>query len=61
MVACAGIEWERPHSLVLSWARVTYRHYALRRVPGHEVADLEGTHVDYLAPVVRRYALQRDA
>lgn len=35
VVACAGMEWEGPHSLVLSWARVTYRHYALRRVPGH--------------------------
>nr|WP_241562614.1 NUDIX domain-containing protein [Streptomyces hoynatensis] len=34
VVACAGLEWEGPHSLVLSWARVTYRHYALRRVPG---------------------------
>ncbi|MGW6503877.1 NUDIX domain-containing protein [Nonomuraea angiospora] len=34
VVACAGVEWEGPHSLVLSWARVTYRHYALRRVPG---------------------------
>lgn len=33
-VACAGLEWEGPHSLVLSWARVTYRHYALRWVPG---------------------------
>lgn len=34
VVACAGLEWEGPHTLVLSWARVTYRHYALRRVPG---------------------------
>ncbi|MGP3950909.1 NUDIX hydrolase [Streptomyces sp. 7N604] len=34
VVACAGLEWEEPRSLVLSWARVTYRHYALRRVPG---------------------------
>ncbi|MCX4515914.1 NUDIX domain-containing protein [Streptomyces sp. NBC_01619] len=35
VVACSGMEWEGPHSLVLSWARVTYRHYALRRVPGN--------------------------
>ncbi|MER7109428.1 NUDIX hydrolase [Streptomyces sp. NPDC000229] len=34
VVACARVEWEGPHSLVLHWARVTYRHYALRRVPG---------------------------
>lgn len=33
VVACAGLEWEGPGSLVLSWARVTYRHYALRCVP----------------------------
>ncbi|WP_308409542.1 NUDIX domain-containing protein [Streptomyces sp. A3M-1-3] len=33
-VACAGMEWEGPHTLVLSWARVTYKHYALRLVPG---------------------------
>ncbi|MEJ8657600.1 NUDIX hydrolase [Streptomyces sp. MS1.AVA.4] len=35
VVACAGLEWEEPHSLVVSWVRVTYRHYALRRVPGN--------------------------
>lgn len=29
------MDWEGPHSLVLFWARVTYRHYALRRVPGN--------------------------
>ncbi|GII96391.1 NUDIX domain-containing protein [Sinosporangium siamense] len=34
VVACAGLEWDGPCSLVLSWTRVTYRHYALRRVPG---------------------------
>ncbi|WP_207550032.1 NUDIX hydrolase [Thermostaphylospora chromogena] len=34
VVACTGVEWETPHSLVLSWTRVTYRHYALRLVPG---------------------------
>ncbi|MGW2048457.1 NUDIX domain-containing protein [Streptomyces sp. NPDC001858] len=35
VVACAGAAWEGPHRLVLSWTRVTYRHYALRRVPGN--------------------------
>ncbi|MFF7534639.1 NUDIX domain-containing protein [Streptomyces bobili] len=34
VVACAGLEWAGPRILNLSWARVTYRHYALRRVPG---------------------------
>jgi ADP-ribose pyrophosphatase YjhB (NUDIX family) len=34
VVACAGLEWLGPHALRLSWARVTYRHYALRRVEG---------------------------
>ncbi|MFB6894344.1 NUDIX hydrolase [Kitasatospora sp. NPDC056327] len=32
VVACAGTSWPRPGELHLSWARVTYRHYALRRV-----------------------------
>ncbi|MGW1780796.1 NUDIX domain-containing protein [Streptomyces sp. NPDC002143] len=35
VAACAGVAWEGPHRLVLSWTRVTYRHYALRRVPGN--------------------------
>ena len=35
VVACAGLKWDGPHSLALSWARVSYRHYALRRVPGN--------------------------
>jgi 8-oxo-dGTP pyrophosphatase MutT (NUDIX family) len=34
VAACAGLEREGPHGLVVSWARTTYRHYALRRVPG---------------------------
>ncbi|MGW3826580.1 NUDIX hydrolase [Streptomyces sp. NPDC005071] len=34
VAACAGLEWIGPETLVLSWVRVTYRHYALRRVPG---------------------------
>lgn len=35
VVACAGLEREGPHSLTLYWARVMYRHYALRRIPGN--------------------------
>ncbi|MBT2402054.1 MULTISPECIES: NUDIX domain-containing protein [unclassified Streptomyces] len=34
VVACAGLGWAGPRNLRLAWARVTYRHYALRRVPG---------------------------
>ncbi|MEU5583052.1 NUDIX domain-containing protein [Streptomyces huasconensis] len=34
VVACAELERVGPGILRLSWARVTYRHYALRRVPG---------------------------
>ncbi|MFG2517038.1 NUDIX domain-containing protein [Streptomyces sp. NPDC048584] len=34
VVACGGLEWTDPRVLRLSWVRVTYRHYALRRVPG---------------------------
>lgn len=34
VAACAGLAWDAPHSLVISWARTTYRRYALRRVPG---------------------------
>lgn len=34
VVACAGLELTRRHTVSLSWVRVTYRHYALRRVPG---------------------------
>ncbi|MEV5708644.1 NUDIX domain-containing protein [Actinoallomurus sp. NPDC052274] len=29
------MERDGPRGFVLSWARVTYRHYALRRVPGN--------------------------
>ncbi|MFJ8547151.1 NUDIX domain-containing protein [Streptomyces sp. NPDC093586] len=32
-VACRGLERSAPGVLRLSWVRVTYRHYALRRVP----------------------------
>ncbi|GGZ71160.1 NUDIX hydrolase [Streptomyces subrutilus] len=34
VVACAGLERTGPRILRLSWVRVTYRHYGLRRVPG---------------------------
>ncbi|MEU6483120.1 NUDIX hydrolase [Streptomyces sp. NPDC046887] len=34
VVACGGLRWAGPRALRLSWVRVTYRHYALRRVPG---------------------------
>ncbi|WP_399946539.1 NUDIX hydrolase [Streptomyces sp. BBFR25] len=33
-VACGELERTGPGVLRLSWVRVTYRHYALRRVPG---------------------------
>ncbi|GAA1520806.1 NUDIX hydrolase [Sphaerisporangium rubeum] len=34
VVAIRGLEWISRRVLRLSWVRVTYRHYALRRVPG---------------------------
>ncbi|MEU2428428.1 NUDIX domain-containing protein [Streptomyces sp. NPDC007861] len=34
VVACGGLERTGPRILRLSWVPVTYRHYALRRVPG---------------------------
>ncbi|MFJ3334486.1 NUDIX hydrolase [Streptomyces sp. NPDC086766] len=34
VVVCAGLEEDGPRALALSWARTTYRHFALRRVPG---------------------------
>ncbi|WP_329453482.1 NUDIX hydrolase (plasmid) [Streptomyces sp. NBC_01724] len=33
-VACTGLDWEEPGTLVLSWARATYRYRGLRRVSG---------------------------
>lgn len=33
-VVCTGLDWDGPGSLVITWAAVTYRHFALRRVPG---------------------------
>lgn len=34
VVVCAGLDLEGPHELAVSWARTTYRHFVLRRVPG---------------------------
>ncbi|GGP75824.1 hypothetical protein GCM10010214_58890 [Streptomyces abikoensis] len=34
VVGCAEHRWEEPDTLFVRWAAVTYRHYALRRVPG---------------------------
>ncbi|MFF4395087.1 NUDIX hydrolase [Streptomyces sp. NPDC001480] len=34
MAALTGLAVEKPHGLVLSWTRTTYRSRALRRVPG---------------------------
>ncbi|MFC0600914.1 NUDIX hydrolase [Streptomyces palmae] len=33
VVGCVELRWEEPDTLFLRWAAVTYRHYALRRVP----------------------------
>ena len=48
-VACAGMRWEGPGSLVLSWARITYRHYALRLVPGN-TSSLPSVFVSVVQP-----------
>ncbi|MCG6499751.1 NUDIX hydrolase [Kitasatospora sp. A2-31] len=37
VVACTGVSWDGPGRLVVSWTRATYRHYALRNVPGTTV------------------------
>ncbi|MFJ5218384.1 NUDIX hydrolase [Streptomyces sp. NPDC088354] len=34
VAACVGLDREGPDSLVLSWARTTYRRHVLRRFPG---------------------------
>lgn len=34
VVACTSLDQENPHEPVLGWARVTYRNFALRHVPG---------------------------
>ncbi|WP_395298360.1 NUDIX hydrolase [Kitasatospora hibisci] len=37
VVACTGTSWDGPGRLVVRWTRTTYRHYALRSVPGTTV------------------------
>jgi 8-oxo-dGTP pyrophosphatase MutT (NUDIX family) len=37
VVACAGLRRDDDATVTLSWVRVTYRHFALRRVPGAAV------------------------
>ncbi|MFG2466835.1 NUDIX hydrolase [Streptomyces canus] len=34
VAVCAGLSREAPDDLLVSWSRVTYRYFALRRVPG---------------------------
>lgn len=34
VAACVGLDRDEPDSLVLSWARTTYRRHVLRRFPG---------------------------
>ncbi|WP_220040248.1 NUDIX hydrolase [Nonomuraea aridisoli] len=34
VASCTGLEREGPSELVVTWARTTYRYFALRRVPG---------------------------
>jgi len=48
VVACGGLERTDPLTLRLSWVRVTYRHYALRRVPG--AAALPSLFVNVVQP-----------
>jgi 8-oxo-dGTP pyrophosphatase MutT (NUDIX family) len=37
VAVCAGLSRETPDTLLVSWSRVTYRYFALRRVPGATV------------------------
>ncbi|WP_225828507.1 NUDIX domain-containing protein [Streptomyces naphthomycinicus] len=48
VVACAELEGMGPGVLRLSWVRLTYRHYALRRVPG--AAALPSLFVNVVQP-----------
>ncbi|MGY3677072.1 NUDIX domain-containing protein [Streptomyces sp. TE33382] len=50
VVACGGLERSGPRILRLSWVRVTYRHYALRRVPG--ATALPSLFVNIVQPTV---------
>lgn len=49
VAACTGLTREGPHGVVLTWARTTYRRYALRWVPG-ATARLPGLFVDVVQP-----------
>ncbi|WP_405651294.1 NUDIX hydrolase [Streptomyces sp. RK9] len=49
VAACAGLTREGPHGVVLTWARTTYRRYALRRVPG-ATAHLPALFTDVVQP-----------
>ncbi|WP_235882313.1 hypothetical protein [Streptomyces apricus] len=48
VIACAGVDHCGPDTLILRWTRVTYRHYALRWVPG--ARPLPSLFVDVLQP-----------
>ncbi|MFJ8140827.1 NUDIX domain-containing protein [Streptomyces sp. NPDC096013] len=48
VVACTSLTQPSPHELVVGWARVTYRNFALRRVPGARA--LPALFVDVLQP-----------
>ncbi|MDW8478344.1 NUDIX domain-containing protein [Streptomyces scabiei] len=48
VVACTSLDQPNPHEVVLGWARVTYRNFALRRVPGARA--LPSLFVDVLQP-----------
>ncbi|MFD5425524.1 NUDIX domain-containing protein [Streptomyces sp. NPDC127084] len=50
VVACGGLEQVDPRILRLSWVRVTYRHYALRHVPG--ATALPSLFVNVVQPTV---------
>ncbi|MFI8105382.1 NUDIX hydrolase [Streptomyces sp. NPDC086023] len=49
-VACAELQYREPGVVRLSWVRVTYRHYALRRVPG--ATALPSLFVNVVQPTV---------
>lgn len=55
VVACGGLEWSAPRILRLTWVRVTYRHYALRRVPG--ASALPSLFVNVVQPTPDRRVL----
>ncbi|MFE7927546.1 NUDIX domain-containing protein [Streptomyces sp. NPDC057456] len=48
VVACTRLDQSNSHELVLGWARVTYRNFALRQVPGARA--LPSLFVDVLQP-----------